>query len=89
MVNERTLIRLLKLSIILGFTLVALGYYLISYVNLPEKMGITGIIICAVFFAFGLLLLIPAKVYLTMRWMRAEKKDNMQKTTRNKNKHTV
>ena len=76
--NEKTLIRLLKLSIIIGLTLVALGYYLISYVDLPEKMGIAGIIICAVCFAFGVLLSIPAKAYLTMRWMRAEQKKRQQ-----------
>jgi hypothetical protein len=76
-------VRLIKIFILIGITLLILGYYLLLYVDLPTKMGVTGIIICACCIAFGLLFSLPAKLYLTMLLM-ARERDQQLKLTANK-----
>jgi hypothetical protein len=76
-------VRLIKIFILIGITLLILGYYLLLYLDLPTKMGVTGIIICACCIAFGLLFSLPAKLYLTMLLM-ARERDQQLKLTANK-----
>ncbi len=62
---EDKLILLLKTSIVLGLCLIALGIYLHNFSDTMEAMGVTGIIISAVCVAFGMVLSLPTKMYLT------------------------
>ena len=70
--SEVTQIRLMKIFIVIGFSLFALGHYFISYADLPTTMGVKGIIICAVCIAFGLIFSLPTKMYLTFLLVKRE-----------------
>lgn len=70
--SEVTQIRLMKIFIVIGILLFALGHYLISYADLPTTMGVKGIIICAVCIAFGLIFSLPTKMYLTFLLVKRE-----------------
>jgi hypothetical protein len=65
-------IRLMKVFIFLGITLLILGHFLLSYVDLPARMGVTGIIISASCIAFGLIFSLPTKIYLTFLLVQRE-----------------
>lgn len=73
--SETTQIRLLKVCIIIGISLLLLGHYLLSYADLPASMGVTGIIISAGCIAFGLIFSLPTKMYLTFLLMKREQAD--------------
>jgi hypothetical protein len=62
----------LKLVMILGFGLILFGHYLWVGLKLPETMGVPGIIIVAGCCAFGLILSLPTKIYLTLLLMQRE-----------------
>ena len=70
--SEQHIIRLLKGSIIIGIVLLLVGHYLISYANLPEEMGVKGMIISAGCIAFGLIFSLPTKMYVTFLIMKRE-----------------
>lgn len=72
--NDDKLIKLLKVFIGIGICLLLLGHYLLSYAHLPEKMGVTGIIISAACIAFGLIFSLPTKMYLTFLLVKRESK---------------
>jgi hypothetical protein len=74
-VSETAQIRLLKVSIVIGISLLLLGHYLLSYADLPASMGVTGIIISAACIAFGLIFSLPTKMYLTFLLMKREQAD--------------
>ena len=65
-------IRLMKVFIVLGISLLILGHYLLSYADLPATMGVSGIIISASCIAFGLIFSLPTKMYLTFLLMKRE-----------------
>lgn len=62
----------LKLMMWCGVTLIILGHYLWVGARLPETMGVSGIIIVALCCAFGLILSLPTKIYLTVLLMQYE-----------------
>jgi hypothetical protein len=62
----------LKLVMSLGFGLILFGHYLWVGLKLPETMGVPGIIIVAGCCAFGLILSLPTKIYLTLLLMQRE-----------------
>lgn len=70
--TEKRQILLLKIAIVLGLTLILTGHYLMSYADLPERMGVSGIIISAACIALGLILSLPTKMYLTFVLMKRE-----------------
>lgn len=72
--RDNTLIRLLKGVMLLGCAIFLLGHYLWAFADLPEKMGIHGIVIVAACCALGLILSLPTKIYLTMLLMQWEEK---------------
>lgn len=74
--NDDKLITLLKWFIALGICLLLLGHYLISYANLPEKLGVTGMVISATCVAFGLIFSLPTKMYLTFLLVKRENEKN-------------
>lgn len=80
--SEATQIRLMKVFIFIGLSLFALGHYLISYADLPNTMGVTGILICAACIAFGLIFSLPTKMYLTFLLVKREQTTG--KNTENK-----
>ncbi len=82
MSNTR-IIFILKLIIVLGLCLIGLGYYLINHAHLPEKMGVTGMVISAGCYALGLILSLPTKMYLTFIWVKAEQEK--KRTSEDKN----
>lgn len=69
---EETLIKLLKISIGIGLSLLALGIYLHNFSHYMESLGVTGIIISAVCIAFGLIFSLPTKMYLTFLLVKRE-----------------
>jgi hypothetical protein len=73
--TEQQTIRLLKVFIVIGLCLILLGHYLLSYANLPEKYGVTGMVISASCIAFGLVFSLPTKMYLTFLWVKKENDD--------------
>lgn len=70
--NDEKLIKWLKIFIAIGICLLLLGHYLLSYANLPEKLGVSGIIISAACIAFGLIFSLPTKMYLTFLLVKRE-----------------
>lgn len=76
--HSKKVMWILKGMIISGLLLVLLGHYFISYAKLPETMGITGMMISAGCIAFGLILSLPTKMYLTFIWVRAEQEKRRQ-----------
>ncbi|WP_448214240.1 hypothetical protein [Colwellia sp. MEBiC06753] len=63
--SEQQVIKWLKICIVIGLFLLALGHYFISYAHLPEKLGVSGIIISAGCIALGIIFSLPTKMYLT------------------------
>jgi uncharacterized membrane protein len=71
-VTDKQTIKLLKVIMFFGLFLFLLGHYLLSYADLPAKMGVKVIIICAACMAFGLIFSLPTKMYLTFLWVKRE-----------------
>ena len=69
---EQTLIKLLKISIIIGLALLALGIYLYKFSHYMESLGVTGIIISAVCIAFGLIFHCRLKCASPFFWLNAK-----------------
>lgn len=72
MVAEKTLIKVLKISITIGLCLIALGIYLHMFSPQMEELGVTGIIISASCIALGFIFSLPTKIYLTILLMKQE-----------------
>nr|WP_181006307.1 hypothetical protein [Shewanella insulae] len=72
MVTDDKLIRLLKVCIVIGLSLILLGIYLHNFSDTMEDMGVTGIIISAVCVALGMVLSLPTKMYLTFILVKRE-----------------
>lgn len=79
--RDQTLILILKLLMFVGFAVFALGHFLWIFADLPESMGVNGIIIVAACCALGLALSLPTKIYLTMLLMQWEEKAKTPNTT--------
>lgn len=83
--TDKKLITILKIVIVIGLCLLLLGHYLLSYANLPEKMGVTGIVISAGCIALGLVCSLPTKMYLTFVIMKRENEETgLTDKTKNK-----
>ncbi|MCC4832460.1 hypothetical protein Q4601_16225 [Shewanella sp. 1_MG-2023] len=66
MIKASTLIVMLRISICCGISLILLGIYLHNFNHTVELMGIKGIILSAMCVAFGMVLSLPTKMYLTL-----------------------
>ncbi|WP_019027416.1 hypothetical protein [Colwellia piezophila] len=71
---------LLKISIGIGLCLLLLGIYLHLFSDYMASLGITGIIISAMCFAFGMIFSLPTKMYLTFVLMQREADKRANKT---------
>lgn len=87
---EDRMIKWLKVAIVIGLSLLGTGHYLLEYANLPETMGVNGMIISASCIAFGLVFSLPTKMYLTFLLMKreAEKKRLQAENTATENTAT-
>lgn len=74
--NDRQLIRLLKVFIVIGILLISLGHYLLSYSDITTTYGVSGVVISASCIAFGLVLSLPTKMYLTFVLMKRESEES-------------
>ncbi|WP_434930472.1 hypothetical protein ACRWQM_14690 [Shewanella sp. HL-SH5] len=63
--TDARLILLLKTSITIGISLILTGIYLHNFSETVEAMGVKGIIVSAMCVAFGMVLSLPTKMYLT------------------------
>ncbi|WP_374706782.1 hypothetical protein [Shewanella sp. MBTL60-112-B2] len=70
------MITLLKVCISIGLCLILLGIYLHSFNDTIHAMGVSGIIISAVCVAFGMVLSLPTKMYLTFVLVKREADKN-------------
>lgn len=70
--TDKKLITLLKIIMMVGITLIGIGVYLHNFSETMDEMGATGIVISAVFVAFGMILSLPTKMYLTFVLMKHE-----------------
>jgi hypothetical protein len=69
--NDRKIIKLLKVMIF-GISLIPTGIYLHMYEPRIEAMGITGILISATCVAFGIILSLPTKMFITFLLVKRE-----------------
>jgi hypothetical protein len=74
--DDNALIKLLKISISVGIFLILLGIYFHNFSEYMESLGVTGIIISAVCIAFGMVLSLPTKMYLTFLLVKREQENN-------------
>ena len=70
--SEQQQIRLLKIAIVIGISLLLLGHYFLEYANFPEKYGVMGMVVSATCIAFGLIFSLPTKLYLTFLLVKRE-----------------
>jgi len=70
--DDKKLIRLLKVSIFCGLCLLLLGVYLHNFSDYIDSLGVTGIIISASCIALGLVFSLPTKMYLTFLLVKRE-----------------
>ena len=86
--SEQQTIRVLKVCICIGICLLLLGHYFISYLDLPSKMGVSGMVISATCIAIGLVFSLPTKMYLTFLLVTRENRlsaDNFDVKTEKEN----
>ncbi len=86
--SEQKLIKLLKICIGIGLCLLLIGIYLHNFSEYMESLGVTGIIISAVFIAIGLIFSLPTKMYLTFLLVKREtdQQANFDKSANSENK---
>jgi hypothetical protein len=70
--KEQTIKRLLTCAMFLGLALVVVAIYLAAFAELHNVMGMKGIKIIAAIAGSGLILLLPAKIFLTL-WLMMNK----------------
>ncbi|MDR8522698.1 MULTISPECIES: hypothetical protein [Shewanella] len=75
-VTDKKLILILKTCISMGICLILTGIYLHNFNETVEAMGVKGIIISAVCVAFGMVLSLPTKMYLTFILVKREADKN-------------
>ncbi|WP_299808048.1 hypothetical protein [uncultured Shewanella sp.] len=74
--TDQKLILLLKTCITIGICLIVTGIYLHNFNETVEAMGVTGIVISAMCVAFGMVLSLPTKMYLTFILVKHEANNN-------------
>ena len=70
--TEDNLIKVLKISIVIGLSLLGLGIYLHLFSEKMHELGVTGIIISATCIAVGFIFSLPTKICLTILLMKRE-----------------
>ena len=75
MTDEKLMV-CLKVCIFTGICLILLGVYLHNFSDVIEAMAVNGIIISAMCVAFGMILSLPTKMYLTFLLVMREAEAN-------------
>jgi hypothetical protein len=70
--SDHKIIRLLKVVMIFGISLILTGIYLHMYEPRVEAMGVTGIFIGAICIAFDMILSLPTKIFITFLLVKRE-----------------
>lgn len=70
--QDDKIIKLLKVVMISGLLLILTGIYLHMYEPRIEAMGVTGILISAGCVAFGMILSLPSKMFITFLLVKRE-----------------
>jgi len=70
--SDTSLIKLLKIMMIIGICLILLGVYFHLYSEAIEQMGVTGMIISACCVAIGMIMSLPTKMFLTFILVKRE-----------------
>ena len=78
--KDEKIIRLLKVIMVVGILLILTGIYLHMYEPRIEAMGVTGILISAAFVAFGMILSLPTKMFITFLLVKREADMSKPKT---------
>lgn len=73
-VNAPGIMRLFLSMLLVGLLLAAYGIYLLYFTSIIEQQGIHGIALVTGLIVLGLLLLIPAKIYIILRFTRDKAK---------------
>jgi hypothetical protein len=76
--SDFALIRLLKIMMSIGISLILLGIYFHMYSETIENMGVTGIVISACTVAIGMIMSLPTKMFLTFLLVKREQEQNKQ-----------
>lgn len=76
--SQNQLIRLLKIAMVSGVALIALGHYLWVVERIHVTHGINGIMTIAACCAVGVILSLPTKIYLTLLLMAHEAESDQQ-----------
>lgn len=74
--NQTTQVKLLRSAIILGLTLLVCGHIVLAVTFASDDIGHQGFILGAALSAFGVVLSLPTKIYLTLLLMEHEEKTN-------------
>ncbi len=69
--TDKKVIRLLKILMVIGFSLILLGAYL-HLSDYTKAMGVKGILLSAGCIAVGMAMSLPTKMYLTFVFMNRE-----------------
>jgi hypothetical protein len=72
--SDQFTIRLLKIAMFCGISLIVFGHYLWVVAQIHLSMGVQGIMIIAACCAFGVILSLPTKIYLTILLMAHEER---------------
>jgi hypothetical protein len=70
--SQQIIIKILRLSIVIGLSLILIGHYLLVSDYFDAINSINKIIISASCIAFGVLFSLPTKIYLTLLLMNLE-----------------
>lgn len=74
--NETNQVKLLRSAIILGIALLVCGHIVLGVTFASDSIGHQGFILGAALSAFGVVLSLPTKIYLTLLLMEHEEKTN-------------
>ena len=61
------IMKIMLVALLAGLILTAMGVYLLLFTEVTRLAGIGGILLVVLLLTFGLLLLIPAKVYIIIQ----------------------
>jgi hypothetical protein len=84
--SDEALIRLLKILMLTGISLILLGVYFHMYNETIESMGVTGILISACTVAIGMIMSLPTKMFLTFLLVKREQDQGRQAKDLKRNK---
>ena len=70
--TENRSLTILKIVMVIGIVLIVVGHYLLSYTSAPETYGVNGLIFSGSLMAFGIILSLPTKMYLTFVFVKNE-----------------